>query len=272
MLFRSSDQLITILKYCGIDKILTGEWSQPAIMNGNAAMETNTSKWAALNAWIWLHFNLSDSIHSQVQHLATSYNKWNKLKKLFKPTSATSITLHLASIVNVRFDELTKFEDFMASKCEHNRLLGELGSKSLPDSYITILICSGLPENLKQSVTHIADDTITTDQLVNIICVRQQESMIHTMQASSSDVALFSQSKIKQRKHNFQPCKTPSCPKPDTHPTANCWAPVTFSTPSFLFSRLSPKRPSTRQHELILSSHSFTSTSLKIFTYDSYQD
>ena len=220
-----SDQLIAVLKYCGVDKILTGEWSQPAVTSGDATTEANANEWAALDAWIWLHFNLSDSVRSQVRHLATSHDKWNELKKLFKPTSATSITLHLTSIVNVRFDESTKFEDFVASKCEHNRLLGELGGKSLPDSYVAILIRSGLPENLKQTVAHIPDDTITTDQLVNIIRARQQESIIHTMQASSSDIALFGQSKTKQKKRNFQSCKTPGCPKPDTHPTANCWAP-----------------------------------------------
>jgi len=111
------------------------------------------------------------------------------------------------------------------NKCEHNRLLRELGGKSLPDSYIAILICSGLPEHLKQSIAHIPDNTITTDQIVNIIRSRQQESMINTMQASPSDNALLGHHKSKQKKHNFQPCKTPGCPRPSTHPTQNCWAP-----------------------------------------------
>ena len=94
---------------------------------------------------------------------------WLKLKKLFKPHSNTSITLHLTSIINTCYDESVKFEEFIASKCEHNRLLRALGGESLPDSYIAILIRSGLPKHLKQTVLHILDDMISTDQLVNII-------------------------------------------------------------------------------------------------------
>ena len=111
----------------------------------------------------------------------TSHEKWNELKKLFKPTSATSITLYLTSIVNIRFDESMKFEEFMAAKHEHNRLLRELGGETLPDSYIAILIRSGLPENFKQAIAHLPDDTITTDNLVNIICSRQQESIVRNV-------------------------------------------------------------------------------------------
>ena len=221
-----SDQAIAVLKYCGIDKILTGEWAEPAVVQADKDSERNAQEWKSLDAWISLHLNLSDAVRSQVRHLATSHEKWAELKKLFKPTSATSITLHLTSIVNVRFDESTKFEDFVASKCEHNRLLGELGGKSLPDSYIAILIRSGLPEHLKQTIAHIPDDTITTDQIVNIIRSRQQESMINNMQSSPSDTALLGHyNKTKQKKRDFQPCKTPGCPKPSTHPTQNCWAP-----------------------------------------------
>ena len=49
-------------------------------------------------------------------------------------------------------------------------------------------------------------------------------SVIQTMQASSSDTALFGRQN-KQKKRNLQPCQTPGCPKPGTHPTTNCWAP-----------------------------------------------
>ena len=164
-----SDQLMAVLEYCGIEKIITGDWAQPTVEPSDASSEKNAREWRALDSWIWLHFNLSDNVRSQVRHLNTSCERWNELKKLFKPTSATSITLHLTSIVNVRFDESVKFEDFVASKREHNRLLGELGGQILPDSYIAILIRSGLPDHLKQTVAHIADDTITTDNLVNII-------------------------------------------------------------------------------------------------------
>ena len=186
-----SDHLVAALRYCGIKKILTGDWAEPSVTANDADSERNALEWKALDAWISLHLNLSDSVRGQVHHLTTSNDKWKELKKLFKPTSVTSITLHLTSIVNVRFDELMKFEDFVASKCEHNRLLGELGGKSLLDSYITILIRSGLPDHLKQTVTHIPDNTITTDQIVNIIRSCQQESMINTMQSSSSDTALL---------------------------------------------------------------------------------
>jgi len=221
-----SNHLVAALRYCGIEKILTGDWAEPSVTTNDVDSERNALEWKALDAWISLHLNLSDSVHGQVRHLATSNDKWKELKKLFKPTSATSITLHLTSIVNVRFDESTKFEDFVASKCEHNRLLGELGGKSLPDSYIAILIRSGLPDHLKQTVAHIPDNTITTDQIVDIIRSRQQESMINTMQSSSSDTALLGHhNRSKQKKHDFQPCKTPGCPKLSTHPTQNCWAP-----------------------------------------------
>ena len=200
-----SDQVVAALKYCGIEKILTGDWAQPPVTANDADSEYNAAEWTALDSWIALHLNLSDTVRSQVRHLATSHAKWAELKKLFKPTSATSITLHLTSIINICFDELMKFEDFVVSKCEHNQLLGELGGKSLPDSYITILIRSGLPEHLKQSIAHIPDDTITTDQIVNIIRSRQQESMINTMQASPSDTALLGHHKSKQKKRDFQP-------------------------------------------------------------------
>jgi len=221
-----SDQIRVALRYCGIEKILTGEWDKPAVTTSDADSEKNAREWEALDAWISLHLNLSEAVRGQVRHLSKSNDKWKELKKLFKPTSVTSITLHLTSIINIRFDESTKFEDFVASKCEHNRLLGELGGQSLPDSYIAILIRSGLPEHLKQTVAHIPDDKISTDQIVNIIRSRQQESMIQTMQSSSSDTALLGHhNRSKQKKRDFQPCKTPGCPKPETHPTTNCWAP-----------------------------------------------
>ena len=48
-----------------------------------------------------------------------------------------------------------KFEEFVATKRKHNHLLRELGGETLLDSYIVILIRSGLPENLKQAITHL---------------------------------------------------------------------------------------------------------------------
>ena len=172
-----SDRVIAVLRYCKIEKILTGDWTKPTVTQGDAASELNAEDWKSLDSWITLHLNLSEQVQSQVGHLETSNEIWLKLKKLFKPHSNTSITLHLTSIVNIRYDESVKFEEFVASKREHNRLLKELGGTSLPDSYIAILIRSSLPDNLKQTVAHIPDDTISTDQLVNVIRSRQQESM-----------------------------------------------------------------------------------------------
>ena len=174
-----SDGLMAALKYCGIEKILTGEWAQPTATSGDATSEKNAEEWEVLDAWIWLHFNLSDNVRSQVRHLKTSHEKWDELKKLFKPT--ISITFHLTSIINVRFDESMKFGEFVAGKREHNRLLGELGGQTLPDSYIAIIIRSRLPKHLKQAVAHLPDDTITTDNLVDIIRSRQRESIIRTL-------------------------------------------------------------------------------------------
>ena len=180
---------------------------------------------APSDSWISLHLGLSDMVRGQVRHLLTSYEKWAELERKFKPASTTSITLHLTSIVNVRYDESTKFEDFVASKCEHNRLLGELGGTTLPDSYIAIFICSSLPDNLKQYVAHIPDDTITTDQLVNIIRSREQESIMQTMQSSSSDTALFGHRNKGKKKQDFKPCENSNCNNRTSHPTSKCWAP-----------------------------------------------
>ena len=195
------------------------------VVTSDADSERNAQQWESLNSWISLHLGLSDAVHSQVQHLQTSYEKWAELEKKFKPASTTSITLHLTSIVNVRYDESTKFEDFVASKCKHNRLLGELGGTTLPDSYIAIFIRSSLPDNLKQYVAHIPDDTITTDQLVNIICSRKQESIMQTMQASSSDTALFGHRNKGRKKQDFKPCENPNCNNWTSHPTLKCWSP-----------------------------------------------
>ena len=220
-----SNKVQGALRYCKIDKILTGDWPKPIITAGDSDSQLNAEEWDSLNAWITLHLNLSEKAQSQVSHLTTSNEIWLELKKLFKPPSTTSVTLHLTSIVNLRFDESTKFEDFVAQKREHNRLLGELGGTSLPDSYIAIFIRSGLPDHLKQFVAHVADDMITTDQLVNIIRARQQESQIQIMQSTPSDIALVGQHKARPKKHDFQPCKISGFPKPETHPTKNCWAP-----------------------------------------------
>ena len=98
----------------------------------------------------------------------------------------------------------------MASKCKHNQMIGELGSQSLLDSHIAILICCRLPEHLRQQVTHLMDNAITTDQLVKIIYSYQQQSEIQTMQASTSDTALYGCQNKSKKKHNLQPCKTPA--------------------------------------------------------------
>jgi len=205
-----------------------GDWAEPQVIKGDTASKNNAMQWRSLDAWIALQLNLSEQVQSQVTHLITSNKIWLKLKKLFKPASTTSITLHLTSIVNIRFDESTKFEDFVVSKHEHNRMLGDLGGQSLPDSYIAIIIRSGLPNLLKQAVSHISDDTITTDQLINIIHARQQESIINTMQSPPSNTALYGcQNKPNQKKRNIKPCKIQGCPKLEMHPTQNCWSPHT---------------------------------------------
>ena len=221
-----SDQVAAAFRYCGIEKILTGEWEKPEVKSSDPDSEKEANEWSSLDAWITLHLNFSDSVCSQVRHLTTSFAKWEELQRLFKPISLTSITLHLTSIVNVRYDESTKFEDFVATKSEHNWMLGELGGTSLPDSYIAIFIRSGLPDHLKNSVAHISDDKITTDQLVNIIRSRQQESLIQTMQSStSSESTLLGRQGKYAKKQDFQPCKIAGCPHPQTHPTKDCWAP-----------------------------------------------
>ena len=209
-----SHQMTTVFRFCGIDKVLTGEWAKPNVTLDDATSVKNERDWISIDAWISMHLGLSDAVSSQVRHLTTSNEKWEELKKLFKPASATSITLHLTSIINVRFDESTKFEEFVATKREHNRLLGELGGQSLPDSYIAILIRSGLPENLKQYVAHLPDDTITTDQLINIIRSRQQESLIQTMQSTSESALLGRHQNQLKKKRDYEPCKTPKCPRP----------------------------------------------------------
>lgn len=220
------DKLTAVLNHFGITKILTGEWTQPPVTSSDPDSEKNAAAWKALDTWIILHLNLSDSVNSQVRHLTSAHDKWTVLVGRYRPTSSTSITLHLTSIVNIRFDEsTTTFEDFVASKCEHNRMIGELGGQSMPDSHVAILIRSGLPDHLKQYVAHLTDDTISTDQLVNIIRSRQQESAILTMQNSTSDTALYGHQNKSKKKRDLQPCKTPGCPRPNTHQTKNCWAP-----------------------------------------------
>ena len=220
-----SDQTLLAFKYCGIDKILMGDWTKPAVSTGDATSEQNAQEWESLDRWISLHLSLSNVVRGQVWHLKTSYEKWAELEKKFKPASMTSITLHLTSIVNVHYDESTKFEDFVASKCEHNRLLGELSGTTLPDSYIAIFIRSSLPDNLKQYVAHIPDDMITADQLINIIHSRKQESIMQTMQASSSDTALFGHRNKGRKKQDFKPCENPNCNNWTSHPTLKCWSP-----------------------------------------------
>ena len=162
-----SDRVLTLFKYCGIDNILTGVWTVPAATPGDTTSEENAREWCSLDLWIQLSMNLSDGVWNQVRHLATSNEQWLELEKLYRP--ATTISFHFLSIINVRFDGSTRFEDFVASKREHNRLLGELGGHILPDTYIAIIIRYGFPEHLHKTVAHIPDDEITTYQLVDII-------------------------------------------------------------------------------------------------------
>ena len=140
----------------------------------NPSSERNAQEWEALDAWIWLHFNLSLGQRSQPspppQYVV---REMERPEELFKPTSATSIALHLISIVGLRFDsESMEFEDFVAK---------ELGGKTLLDSYIAILIRAGLPDHIKQPVPYIPDNTTTIGNLINIIRPRQQKSIIQTM-------------------------------------------------------------------------------------------
>ena len=222
-----SDSIISALRFLKIEKILTGVEPKPSIDPNDKDSVANAESWESLDAFIVMNLNLLERLQSQVRHLPTSHERWTELNKLYKPKSTTSITLHLTSIVNVCYDGSVKFEDFVADKCEHNRLLKELGGQSLPDSYIAILIRSGLPKNLKQTVAHLSDDTITTDELVNIIRSGQQELIIGEMQTStSSDAALYGRhNKPNQKKPNHEPCRTPGCPRPQSHPTYNCWSP-----------------------------------------------
>ena len=221
-----SDQLHTALKCCGLEKFLTGEWEQPAVTAGEAASEDNLKSWNILDDWVWLQFTLAPDIFLKVSGLGSSHEKWDKLKKLYKPIPQTSITHHLNWIVNVPYDQSIKFEDFVARKCEHNRLLGEIGGHALPDSYIAILIRSGLPENLKQTVAHIPDDTIGTDQLVKTIQSRYPELPIYPMRSSPLDTAFFGPAyNGKQNRRDLPMCENPNCHRPMGHPTQNCWSP-----------------------------------------------
>src|SRR6266478_552626 len=221
-----SNHVIGALRYCKIDKILTGEWPKPTVTPNDKDSKSNASEWDSLDAWIGLNLKLSPTVKSKVRHLKTLNEIWEELKKLFMPTSATDMTLHLISIIHSRYDETMEFDEFVTTKCEHNRLLGELGSISLPDTYIAIIVRASLPDHLKQLVSHISGDKLSTDQLITIIRSRQQESQIQTMQSSSSDTALLGRPQHQLRKKpSFEPCKTPGCRYPKTHPTTNCWAP-----------------------------------------------
>ena len=164
-----SNQVVAAFCYCGIEKIPTGEWKKPEVKATDASSEKEANDWGSLDTWITLHLNLSDPVRSQVHHLMTSFTKWEELQRLFKPISLTSITLHLTSIINICYDKSTKFEEFVATKLEHNWMLGELGGISLPNSYIAIFVHSGPPDRLKQTIAHIPDNKIMTSQIVNII-------------------------------------------------------------------------------------------------------
>ena len=64
--------MITVFKFCGIEKILTGEWIQPVVIDGDLDSEHNARGWKTLDTLILLFLNLSDPVDSQVRHLTTS--------------------------------------------------------------------------------------------------------------------------------------------------------------------------------------------------------
>ena len=86
--------MVAAFRYCGIEKILTGEWDKPEVTS-DTNTQTQANEWELLDAWIALHLNLSDSIRSQVRHLTTSFAKWQELQQLFKPVSLTSEPIQL---------------------------------------------------------------------------------------------------------------------------------------------------------------------------------
>ena len=74
-----SDQVVATFCYCGVKKILTGEWGKPEVKSQDPNSKKEANKWGSLNTWIALHLNLSDSVRSQVCHLTTSFAKWEEL-------------------------------------------------------------------------------------------------------------------------------------------------------------------------------------------------
>ena len=162
-------QLLDVMELAGVAKILTGDWMKPAVSDSDADSTTNAQSWNTIDKWISLNLTLTPDVRGQVLHIPTSHEKWTKLKEMFKPASSTSIALHLISIINCTYDESTSFDTFVAEKHNHNRKLGELGGTMLPDNYIAILIRAGLPDNLRQTVAHLPDDKISTQEIINII-------------------------------------------------------------------------------------------------------
>jgi len=220
-----ADQLVNVLDLCGIDKILTGDWTKPAVTADKATAE-NTKNWNTLDKWISINLTVSQDICGRLRHLSTSHEKWTELKKWFQPASSTSIMLHLTSIVNACFDQSTTFENFVTEKHEHNNRLKELGGTSLPDNYLAILIRTGLPDDLRQTVAHLPDDKISTQDLINIVTAHSNETLIQNTQASPPNPALLGRHRNRPGdKPKFEPCKTVGCPRPKTHPTEWCWAP-----------------------------------------------
>ena len=57
-----SDQVVATFCYCGIEKILTGEWMKPEVITGDGDTEKEANKWGSLDTWIALHLNLSDGV------------------------------------------------------------------------------------------------------------------------------------------------------------------------------------------------------------------
>ena len=80
-----SDQVLLVFEYCGVDNILTGVWTKPAVTPGDMASEKNAQEWGFLDSWIRLNMNLSNEVRSQIRHLATSSERWLELKKLYRP-------------------------------------------------------------------------------------------------------------------------------------------------------------------------------------------
>jgi len=78
-----SDTVILVLQYCRIDKILTGEWAEPTVTQGDVFSKRNAEAWRSLDTWIMIILNLSDEPCRRVRHLNTSHKRWKELKDAY---------------------------------------------------------------------------------------------------------------------------------------------------------------------------------------------